>query len=129
MTLYCTECGNKHEYTIDKPRFCSRCGHSFGGEIAASTQKKSTRSQFISRSSQTEGSNDADDMDIEVPRITKIEAEIEVFNASKGVRFEDAKKCSSFARESMGSPLTVRDLEERNNTLFKHDREISRENK
>jgi ribosomal protein L37E len=25
-TLYCSNCGCKHEYTVQKPKFCSSCG-------------------------------------------------------------------------------------------------------
>lgn len=29
--LYCPECGDKNEYSIKKPKFCSSCGEAFGG--------------------------------------------------------------------------------------------------
>jgi len=44
MKKYCEECGNKAEPVGGKPpKFCSECGHSFGGVVKASTQvEKST---------------------------------------------------------------------------------------
>lgn len=29
--VFCTECGNKIEYSYSKPKFCSSCGNKFGG--------------------------------------------------------------------------------------------------
>ena len=29
--IFCSECGAKHEYSINKPKFCSECGCSMSG--------------------------------------------------------------------------------------------------
>ena len=33
-SLFCTECGSKNLYTLNKPKFCQSCGHPTGGVVA-----------------------------------------------------------------------------------------------
>lgn len=33
-SLFCTECGSKNLYTLNKPKFCQSCGHPIGGSVA-----------------------------------------------------------------------------------------------
>lgn len=35
MKIFCSDCGTKHEYSTQKPKFCSECGGSMGGESKA----------------------------------------------------------------------------------------------
>jgi len=32
LKIYCTECGAPTEYSLNKPKFCSSCGNSFGAK-------------------------------------------------------------------------------------------------
>ena len=33
-SLFCTECGSKNLYTLNKPKFCQSCGNSIGSSIS-----------------------------------------------------------------------------------------------
>jgi len=33
-SLFCTECGSKNLYTLNKPKFCQSCGEQIGGVMA-----------------------------------------------------------------------------------------------
>lgn len=41
-TEFCTNCGNKMEYSFAPPNFCSKCGNSLKGVATASTSPAST---------------------------------------------------------------------------------------
>lgn len=38
-TRYCSNCGNKHVYTLEKPRFCTKCGKDMDAAFATVTPK------------------------------------------------------------------------------------------
>tara|TARA_B110000305_G_C19456417_1_gene651214 strand:+ start:2202 stop:2582 length:381 start_codon:yes stop_codon:yes gene_type:complete len=40
ITEYCTKCGAKYEYSLNKPKFCSSCGTSLDGEVSQATAKE-----------------------------------------------------------------------------------------
>jgi len=40
---YCSSCGHKTSYTLDKPKFCSECGQSFGTLTRTVAQPKKDR--------------------------------------------------------------------------------------
>lgn len=37
--IFCSECGHKHEYASQKPKFCSECGAGIGGVVKASKSR------------------------------------------------------------------------------------------
>tara|TARA_Y100000592_G_C5386100_1_gene275880 strand:+ start:163 stop:522 length:360 start_codon:yes stop_codon:yes gene_type:complete len=69
--IYCQSCGNKIEFTTQKPNFCPKCGTSLG-----STAQAIERSQ--PHDTQTELSEDTS-----APRITKIDCEISQNSSSE----------------------------------------------
>lgn len=42
LKLYCQQCGSSHEYTLEKPRFCQKCGNGFGNTSSFSKEKTIT---------------------------------------------------------------------------------------
>jgi len=126
MTLYCTNCGKKHDYTLEKPRFCSDCGTQFaGGEAKASVPVKKIAP---SREVHVEASGEEEDSEKEVPHIDKILVEIET-DRPPVMKFGSAKQSMSFAREKPAGPLTIDDLNARTEKLFERDRQETKENK
>lgn len=54
--VYCSECGNPVAHQQVKPKFCSTCGVSFGGEVAQKViVKKKLIQKAVSRSNDGEG--------------------------------------------------------------------------
>ena len=71
--VFCTECGNKIEYSYSKPKFCSGCGSKFGG--ASLVDKKSNKIP------KNEESLAEDETSIdEVPDIKRLEVDLEQYN-------------------------------------------------
>lgn len=62
-TLFCSECGSKHDYSVSKPKFCQGCGHQMGSFSVSSA--KDTDS--------SEGSSGTES----IPNISKLQYEIE----------------------------------------------------
>ena len=78
MIKYCSECGAKHEYKFSPPKFCSNCGAPMG--VAQNESKPLNRNTTASKKSKA--IND-EETDAEfVPKISKLEYEIEDFGAS-----------------------------------------------
>ena len=125
MILYCTKCGKKHEFTLEKPKFCSECGNPFGGEVKSSITPATKNTQTKAH---VDVEDSDEDLDKEVPQIDKILVEIETDSLPR-FKFGEAKKIGSFAREKPSKPLTVDDLNARTEELFKRDRQDSKENK
>lgn len=42
-SLFCTECGSKNLYTLNKPKFCQSCGHPIGGAVVKAKLNTSQR--------------------------------------------------------------------------------------
>jgi hypothetical protein len=125
MTLYCTKCGKKHEFTLEKPKFCSECGNPFGAEVKASATPVK---KIVPSKAYAEVEDSEEDAEKEVPQISEILVEIETDNTPK-FKFGEAKKIGSFAREKPSKPLTIDDLNAKTEELFKRDRQDSKENK
>ena len=78
MVKFCFECGHKLEYKFSVPNFCPQCGAKIGGgEKAVATVKEPTK-QAVKRSVESE---DGFTNSQEVPKISKLEFEIENFGA------------------------------------------------
>jgi len=122
---YCVECGQKHEYTLEIPRFCSNCGKSFGGEAKA---KQVTKTIVSSKKQVVEHEYSDEDADKEVPQISEIQVELETDAAPK-ITFGSAKNARSFARDKTTKPLTETDLSNRLDELFQRDRENQKDTK
>lgn len=120
---FCIKCGQKHEFTIDIPRFCMSCGKPFGGEVKAAKEEKP-----IAPRQREEIHGEEEDSEKEVPQITQIQVEIETDKAPK-ISFANAKNAQSFARDKAVKPLTEADLNNRLDDLFKRDRENQKDTK
>lgn len=119
MTLYCTKCGKKHDFTLERPKFCSECGKSFNGDAKAQTP--STNKGVTTQAEE-------EDNDKEVPQIIEIQAEVETDTRHK-IAFANVKNAPSFAREKPRTPLSIEDLNARTEKLFERDRQDTKENK
>ena len=76
MKLYCSSCGADNSYTMQKPKFCQKCGDSLDGTLKASRTTHST--------SLPEEERDAD----VVPNINKLDFDISGNQQVKGVSLE-----------------------------------------
>jgi hypothetical protein len=69
--MFCTECGNKMEYSYSKPKFCSSCGSSCSGLPAKKSLKSKEEAPIEESLSEDETSID------ELPDVSKIDVELE----------------------------------------------------
>lgn len=83
MNLYCTDCGTKHEFTLNKPKFCSNCGSAFDKTAVAKTKA-------VKKDVDDEIPDSGEDADIEVPKILKIEGSVSATPTI--IKFEDLAK-------------------------------------
>ena len=101
-TIFCPSCDSKSEYQFSAPNFCSKCGKSYiekyqSANLASSlkrTRNSSTKND-ISKDPDEDFEED-DDFDSEdfsnasrVPRINKIQVEIDSSTDVKVFKFED----------------------------------------
>lgn len=126
---YCINCGEKHDFTIDIPKFCSNCGTPFGGVAVASKQPAARKIEPSKQRQEIRADEDSEeDADKEVPQITKFEVEIEIDSTPK-ISFANAKNARSFSREKATKPLTESDLTNKLDSLFERDRQDQKDNK
>lgn len=101
--IFCSQCGQKHEYTDSKPKFCSECGSPLGA-ISASGQK---------RTKYEDEDEDEDDEDINFDT-SKILLRVES-HQEKGVKLGDIFKEASPPGEKVkrGTSITPEELTKR----------------
>jgi DNA-directed RNA polymerase subunit M/transcription elongation factor TFIIS len=92
-TEFCTKCGHKIEYTLDKPKFCSSCGNLL--EPANASATASVRENDSSEPNESES----------VPNITKLEYSIATNSRSLtfGDLVDQASKDPNEKYQKMGS--------------------------
>lgn len=84
MKQYCIECGNPTEYSLVKPKFCSKCGQSFNQNISNATNKvENTKISKINIENEDFHESDGDEI-TKIPNITSLEIEELSFPESKG---------------------------------------------
>ena len=71
---YCTECGHKMTFTINKPKFCSGCGVPLGQEAQASVRPQSSKPLNNTATPSYEEDSTSD----QLPNIGRLEYDIEV---------------------------------------------------
>ena len=82
--IFCSSCGNKIQYNLAKPNFCTKCGNSLGSIAVA---KKTSPSKNM------EEDFDYDDLDEDetsvahVPNIRKLEVDIESDSGNHSFNF------------------------------------------
>ena len=77
--IFCFNCGNKIQYNLSKPNFCTSCGTSLKtGESSASVATPTKPSKNTKIQSVSEDETDAEC----VPNISKIEVETEQYGGS-----------------------------------------------
>lgn len=88
-SVFCTNCGAKHEYAGFAPNFCSKCGTSMNGKASAPVQKKPTAP---TSSEDIEDESD-DNTDVEqIPNLKKIDVEIEMEGGFRAFNLEDLSR-------------------------------------
>jgi predicted RNA-binding Zn-ribbon protein involved in translation (DUF1610 family) len=78
MTKFCFSCGHKLEYKFNPPNFCPVCGTQINASLNTKSSIKTKETQNKKVSVDKEGYTDSDN----VPRINKLEYELEDFGAS-----------------------------------------------
>jgi hypothetical protein len=75
LSTYCQHCGSKNEYRFEKPKFCSKCGESFSGEVSKASKPKARQ---VPEAKRIESDFDEEGTEIyEVPEISRLEYDIE----------------------------------------------------
>jgi ribosomal protein L37E len=74
--IFCFSCGNKIQYNLSKPNFCTKCGSALGVVTAA----KKTPQRVKTSEQNDDDFEDDDNLDIDyLPDIEKIDVEIEQY--------------------------------------------------
>jgi hypothetical protein len=89
QSIFCTNCGGKHEYAGFAPNFCSKCGGSMNGKVSSQLQKKPSRT--VSSDDIEDESEDNTNID-ELPNISKIDVEIEMDGGFRAFNLEDLSR-------------------------------------
>ena len=84
MIKFCSECGVKLEYKFSPPKFCSNCGFQFGS-VASASQSQPVRE--ITKDKKIEAISDNETDAENVPRLRKLEYEIDTFADAKKTLF------------------------------------------
>lgn len=115
MKQYCLKCGNPTEYSLTKPKFCSKCGQSFNQNISNAANK--VESIKISKINiENEDFDESDDNEItKIPDITSLEIEELSFPESKG--------------ETLGSIMNNLGSEDKTRTKRKKGKKIPKKEK
>lgn len=122
LTIYCTACGSKHEYTLPKPRFCQNCANPFGG--AAADVRQPTPKQSAAK--RTTDNADEEDMDREVPALDKIEIDIQI-PKTHGFKLDEIRSTKIDFKRDAVKGKSAEEIMSEYDELFKKDREIKDE--
>lgn len=109
LSTYCQNCGQKNEYTVTKPKFCSSCGTPLTqglNEVKGATELKQS---YIQARPITKEVHDEDGTDVyEVPDISNLEYEIEIsstnFTLGSIMPRESQQKQSEPTKRKRGRP-------------------------
>lgn len=90
-SIFCPACGCKSEYKFATPNFCYKCGSAYNQ--SSSCSNKNNESNNIDEDYQDDEEDDGDVGDFSnstrVPRISKIQVEIDSSTDVKIVKFQD----------------------------------------
>jgi hypothetical protein len=103
-TIFCTNCGGKHEYSGFAPNFCSKCGTPINGK----SQKEAPVKKIAREDVETE-SEDNTDID-ELPDIKKLDVEIEVEGGFRQFNLEELSKNPTAAKAKRFAPTRYNGL-------------------
>lgn len=86
---YCTSCGSKIEYSLQKPKFCSHCGE----PLDLLNNNNAVSSRRVSRNTPTQESFGDETNYSHVPNISKLEYDVEYSSDAslKKITFEDLR--------------------------------------
>jgi len=79
MNIYCKSCGAPNAYGSKKPKFCSNCGSSLDSTAKAKVVENPKPKKTV-KPAEVQASYEEDDFEeeaVNIPNITKIEADIE----------------------------------------------------
>jgi len=94
-TVFCTNCGGKHEYAGFAPNFCSKCGNPMSGKPAKAQAPQKISKQSVDEDE--EDSEDSSDID-ELPDIDKLDVEIEIDGGFRSFSLEDLSRNPQMAQ-------------------------------
>ncbi len=106
--IFCSECGQKHEYASVKPKFCSECGTSIGGVAKARKEYKE----------ENEG-DEGGDFDIEEAKALRVKIHSD---RSQGISFGEMVEQKVSPEKKMSRPapkIGIDDLKQRSTDLHR----------
>ena len=90
-TVFCSNCGAKHEYAGFAPNFCSKCGTKFG-----TTSPQPRENSKIKKTSQESNGEDVESEDLtnidEIPDLDKLDVEIEMEGGFRAFSLEELSR-------------------------------------
>lgn len=103
-SVFCTNCGGKHEYQGFAPNFCSKCGNPMNAKAAVqntpntqySVAKKAV-AKPVRREDIEDSSDDNTDID-EIPQIDKLDVDIEMEGGFKSFDLESLARAGNQAQ-------------------------------
>lgn len=126
--IFCPSCGSKAEYQFAAPNFCHKCGLPYSQSRAVAKSQSPTSRVSKSRISRNEDLDDQVEEDVEfddddsdstdinrVPRISKIQVEIDSSTDMRSYKFEDIVNGNSSSSFKRSKTVNLDDLlDERN---------------
>lgn len=102
-TIFCPVCGCKSEYKFATPNFCYKCGSAYNQSAASSynLNKNYENNNNNGDSDEDDGEDDGDMGDFSnstrVPRISRLQVEIDASTDVRVVKFEDLLNSNSIS--------------------------------
>lgn len=106
-SIFCSSCGSKSEYKFAPPNFCYKCGSGYSRSLNFSNSSKNFKAE-LAQDTEVEDEDYEDEDSSEdfsnstrVPRISRLQVEIDSSTDVKVVKFEDLlnnNSTSSFKR-------------------------------
>jgi len=101
MNIYCKSCGSPNAYGSKKPKFCSNCGVSLGSQAKAAVSAPKKPQKPVVQ--EVYENDDFQEESINIPNISKLEADIESGRV-KGVKIGEIAGTSSEELERLDRP-------------------------
>lgn len=101
-SIFCTNCGAKHEYSGFAPNFCSKCGTQIGGN---KPQKAEAPKRVPAKTQEVEYEDSEDNTDIDyVPELDKLDVDIEIEGGFRVFNLEELSKSPATAKTKKFTP-------------------------
>lgn len=102
-SIFCTNCGAKHEYAGFAPNFCSKCGNQINDKLPQKEISKKLIKKEIPENQNEEESEDSTNID-ELPDLEKLDIEIEMEGGFRAFSLEELSKTPANAKAKKFTP-------------------------